>query len=239
MIAAVTLVLCGWWFIRNAVLYNGDFLGRKSCAECAEKYAQKDYRPSLYPTPAKLGWNWKDIILYQDPGWYHNWILTVCVSFIGTFGQMEIYMPYTVSKLYMLFFAVGIISVFFVKETFDLRKKMYVAQRKAVGNDRWKIKTKVISREWNKEGIFHLMMVFLIMIPVFLFLYYVYYSDNQPQGRYLIPALYPLMYFVTLGWNNILTKTVKNEKVRSLIYRVLTVLLVISPFACWAFLILP
>jgi hypothetical protein len=47
------------------------------------------------------------------------------------------------------------------------------------------------------------------------------------------------MYFVTLGWNNILTKTVKNEKVRSLIYRVLTVLLVISPFACWAFLILP
>ena len=54
-------------------------------------------------------------------------------------------------------------------------------QRKAVGNDRWKIKTKVISREWNKEGIFHLMMVFLIMIPVFLFLYYVYYSDNQPQ----------------------------------------------------------
>ena len=239
VIAAVTLVLCGWWFIRNAVLYNGDFLGRKSCAECAEKYAQKDYRPSLYPTPAKLGWNWKDIILYQDPGWYHNWILTVCVSFIGTFGQMEIYMPYTVSKLYMLFFAVGIISVFFVKETFDLRKKMYVAQRKAVGNDRWKIKTKVISRGWNKEGIFHLMMVFLIMIPVFLFLYYVYYSDNQPQGRYLMPALYPLMYFVTLGWNNILTKTVKNEKVRSLICRVLTVLLVISPFACWAFLILP
>ena len=116
---------------------------------------------------------------------------------------------------------------------------MYGAQRKAVGNDRWKIKTKVISREWNKEGIFHLMMVFLIMIPVFLFLYYVYYSDNQPQGRYLMPALYPLMYFVTLGWNNILTKTVKNEKVRSLIYRVLTVLLVISPFACWAFLILP
>lgn len=239
VIAAVILVLCGWWFIRNAVLYNGDFLGRKACAECAEKYAQKDYRPSRYPTPEKLGWNWKDIILYQDPGWYHNWILTVCVSFIGTFGQMEIYMPYTVSKLYMLFFAVGIISVFFVKETFDLRKKMYVAQRKAVGNDRWKIKTKVISREWNKEGIFHLMMVFLIMIPVFLFLYYVYYSDNQPQGRYLMPALYPLMYFVTLGWNNILTKTVKNEKVRSLIYRVLTVLLVISPFACWAFLILP
>ena len=85
----------------------------------------------------------------------------------------------------------------------------------------------------------YLLIIPVIMIPVFLFLYYVYYSDNQPQGRYLMPVLYPLMYFVTLGWNNILTKTVKNEKVRSLICRVLTVLLVISPFACWAFLILP
>ena len=85
VIAGVTILLCGWWFIRNAVLYNGDFLGRRSCAECAEKYAQKDYRPSLYPTPEKLKWSWKDIIFYQDPGWYHNWALTVCVSFIGTF----------------------------------------------------------------------------------------------------------------------------------------------------------
>lgn len=81
------LVLCGWWFIRNAVLYNGDFLGRKSCAECAEKYAQNDYRPSLY----RLLQSWdgtEDIILYQDPGWYHNWILTVC-SFIGTFDRWK------------------------------------------------------------------------------------------------------------------------------------------------------
>ena len=70
-----------------------------------------------------------------------------------------------------------------------------------------RVKTKVIyPRVELKKVVFHLMMVFLIMIPVFLFLYYVYYSDNQPQGRYLMPALYPLMYFVTLGWNNILTK---------------------------------
>ena len=39
VIAAVTLVLCGWWFVRNAILYDGDFIGRKACAECAEKYA--------------------------------------------------------------------------------------------------------------------------------------------------------------------------------------------------------
>lgn len=106
VIAAVTLVLCGWWFVRNAILYDGDFIGRKACAECAEKYAAIDYRPSRYPTPEKLKWTWKDILLYQDPGWNHNWLLTVLVSFIGTFGLMQIYMPYGVSKAYFLLFGI-------------------------------------------------------------------------------------------------------------------------------------
>ena len=83
------------------------------------------------------------------------------------------------------------------------------------------------------------MQVFVVMIAGFVFVYFVFYSGYAPQGRFDMPSLYPGMFVVTLGWNNILTKTVKNEKVRSLIYRVLTVLLVISPFACWAFLILP
>ena len=239
VVAVVTLLLCGWWFIRNAILYNGDFLGRKSCAECAEKYAQKDYKPSLYPTPEKLKWTLKDVIFYQDPGWYHNWALTVCVSFIGTFGLMEIYMPYTVSKMYIAFFAVGIFCVFLVRGTFNPRKSMYVTRKMTVAGDIWKVRTKIVSRKWNDKGIFHLMMVLLIIIPAGLFMYYVYYNDNQPQGRYLMPALYPLMYFVTLGWNNLLTRIIKNEKVRSWICRAFTVLLIISPIACWAFLVVP
>ena len=192
-----------------------------------------------YPTPEKLNWNWLDIIFYQDPGWYHNWALTVCVSFIGTFGLMGIYMPYMVSKMYIALFAVGVAGIFLVRGTFSLKKSRFIVQKKNVADDIWKIKTKVITKKWNAEGIFHILMVLLIIIPVILFMYYVYYNDNQAQGRYLMPALYPLMYFVTLGWNRILTKVVKNEKVRSWIYRVVTVLLVISPYACWAFLIVP
>ena len=238
-IAGVTVALCGWWFVRNGILYDGDFLGRKTCTACAEKYAHKDYRPSCYPTPEKLNWNWLDIIFYQDPGWYHNWALTVCVSFIGTFGLMGIYMPYMVSKMYIALFAVGVAGIFLVRGTFCLKESRFVVQKKNVADDIWKIKTKVISKKWSAEGIFHILMVLLIIIPVILFMDYVYYNDNQAQGRYLMPALYPLMYFVTLGWNRILTKVVKNEKVRSWIYRVVTVLLVISPYACWAFLIVP
>lgn len=239
VIASVTILLCGWWFIRNAILYDGDFLGRKACTECAEKYAQKDYRPSLYPTPEKLGWTWKDIIFYQDPGWYHNWALTVCVSFIGTFGLMEIYMPYTISKMYIVFFAVGTLSVFFVRGTFNFKKNFYSVHKKTVSGDVWKIKANVVSKQWNAEGIFHFMMMLLVIIPVILLMYYVYYNDNQAQGRYLMPALYPLMYFVVLGWSNILNKVIKNKKVQSWIYKLLTALFVLAPIACWAFLVMP
>ena len=102
VIAAVTFALCGWWFIRNAVLYDGDIIGRKP-VHSVRKNMTVDYRPSRY-LPEKLNWSWKDILLYQDPGWQHNWLLTVLVSFIGTFGLMQIYMPYSVSKAYFLFF---------------------------------------------------------------------------------------------------------------------------------------
>ena len=96
-----------------------------------------------------------------------------------------------------------------------------------------------MSDKWDRKGIFHLLMILLILIPVGLFMYYVYYSDNQAQGRYISPALYPAMYFVTVGWKRLLERFVKKEKIRMWIYRVLSVLLVASPFLCYIFLVVP
>ena len=239
VIAAVTLALCGWWFIRNAVLYDGDLIGRKACAQCAEKYAAVDYRPSRYPTPEKLNWSWKDILLYQDPGWQHNWLLTVLVSFIGTFGLMQIYMPYSVSKAYFLFFGMGGIGILTMLGIFYPKKRTVVKERKAAGSEKLKIKTITVYDKWDRKGIFHLLLILLILIPVGLFMYYVYYSDNQAQGRYIMPALYPAMYFVTAGWNRLLERFVKKENIRMWIYRVLTALLAASPFLCYIFLVVP
>ena len=96
-----------------------------------------------------------------------------------------------------------------------------------------------VSDKWDRKGIFHLLLIILILIPVGLFMYYVYYSDNQAQGRYIMPALYPAMYFVTAGWKRLLERFVKKEKIRMWIYRVLSVLLVASPFLCYIFLVVP
>ena len=96
-----------------------------------------------------------------------------------------------------------------------------------------------VSNKWDRKGIFHLLMILLILIPVGLFMYYVYYSDNQAQGRYIMPALYPAMYFVTAGWNRLLERFVKKENIRMWIYRGLSALLVASPFLCYIFLVVP
>ena len=49
-------------------------------------------------------------------------------------------------------------------------------------------------------------------------IYNSYTSDYQAQGRYSLPMLIPLAYFVTLGIGNFLEKVIKNEKVRNGIY---------------------
>ena len=108
------------------------------------------------------------------------------------------------------------------------KKRTVVKERKAAGSEKLKIKTITVYDKWDRKGIFHLLLIILILIPVGLFMYYVYYSDNQAQGRYIMPALYPAMYFVTAGWNRLLERFVKKENIRMWIYRVLTALLAAS-----------
>ena len=48
------------------------------------------------------------------PGeWQHNWLITVAVSFVGTFGFLDIFMPYWSSKMYFLL-GIGIVGMFLI-----------------------------------------------------------------------------------------------------------------------------
>ena len=49
------------------------------------------------------------------------------------------------------------------------------------------------------EWFFHINMLYCIFMPVFLTIYYAYTTDYQNQGRYLLPALLPLMYYMIKG----------------------------------------
>ena len=44
-ILVIVCVIALWWFIRNAILYGGDFLGRQASSASAELYARYQYKP--------------------------------------------------------------------------------------------------------------------------------------------------------------------------------------------------
>ena len=239
VIAAITFVLAGWWFIRNYFLYDGDILGRKASTLCAEKYARDGYKPSQHITPAKQGWKIKDFLLYQNPGWRHNWVMTVLVSFIGVFGTFDLYMNETVSKIYLLFLFIGCMGVLFMLREFYWKKRSVTVERTQVGSTKVKVKTIRTSKKWNKKGLFHLAMAAALITPVILFITYAYYNDNQAQGRYIISAVYPLMYFIVCGYERLLERFVKKKSLHKWFYRgagliwclggILTYFLVILP----------
>ena len=54
-ILVIVCVIALWWFIRNAILYHGDFLGRETSSACAELYARAKYKPSNSKTFQKKG----------------------------------------------------------------------------------------------------------------------------------------------------------------------------------------
>ena len=59
-------------------------------------------------------------------------------------------------------------------------------------------------RKWSKTGWFTWANVFALLIPNYLNAYYSYSSDFQPQGRYSMPMLIPLMYLPPCAWQPLL-----------------------------------
>ena len=53
---------------------------------------------------------------------------------------------------------------------------------------------------------------FCILIPLGMSLYNSYYSDFQAQGRYLLPALIPLMMMITSGYDTALDTAAKTSE---------------------------
>ena len=171
VIIGVVFICTGWWFIRNYIIYDGDILGLKTCNYYGELYGIDELKPSKILTPKREG----ESIWGMLKG---GWIESTFISFIGVFGHMDIVIPYKIYYFYVLIFAAGFTGCLFrVMELFAIRK----------------------NGEWIKTGFFNWIMLISGIIPILISIYYSYTSDYQPQGRYVMPMLFSLMYFTTLG----------------------------------------
>lgn len=207
LVCAIVLILAAWWFIRNAILYDGDFLGMNASSVCAEKYAKPAYKPSQKQTPQMAGYTFWDMLNQGFPkSEGFSWVELVSESFVGRFGNMDVFMPKWLINNYMDFIKAGFLLILLHPvKTFALRVK----------------------KQWSVKGMFNWFMLIAMIIPNILNAYYSYASDYQPQGRYSLPMLIPMTYFMVMGYGNLFDVTVKNEKVRKGVYAAICVALIV------------
>lgn len=240
VITGIVLVLAGWWFVRSYIIYDGDILGMRTSSMYAEMYAQDMYKPSNRLTMQKMGMSIWDMFFYVPGDWEHNWLITALISFVGTFGFMTVFMPYLLSKIYILFFGGGLCGlVIRFKDTFALAKERIIQQKRKLGGDILIVEVVEKHKCWRKKNVFHWCMLIAMVIPFMLLVYYAYCSEFQAQGRYMLPGIIPLMYFVTYGYGNVLNKFVKREQVSKMLYMAASMLLVIGALYAYVGAFLP
>ena len=205
IITCITFLLCGWWFIRNAVIYNGDFLGLSTEEEYSEQYAMEEFKPTNRKTPQNTNMGLFNMLFNK------GWVIVTSKSFVGVFGTMIITMGTKFYLLYFGVFALGIIG--------------YISKF-------YKFKHIKELKEDKNKALLEIIFGVNILIPVVLSIYYSYCNDFQPQGRYIMPMLIPFMYFIVSGLEKILDKFIKNEKVKKVLQILIIGIGITLPIYC-------
>lgn len=240
LISVIVLVLIGWWFVRNAIIYDGDFMGRNTSSLYAEMYAIEELKPSNRQTPKSLGMSVLGMMIWQPGTWPYNWLVTVMVSFVGTFGFMNIFMPKVLSCAYIGLCGIGIIgAVPAFEKLFSPHFNRVETEKSQKDGMTVHTKKKYIQKEWKSESIFHICMAVAMVIPCILLVIYAYGNDFQAQGRYVLPMIIPFMYFVTYGYQTILNRFIKSEKIKDCIYSGIAVLCIIGVLVTYFVTFLP
>ena len=184
-ISVIVLLGIGWWFIRSYIVLDGDILGLKTREEMAAMYAIESVNPSSMLTFENKGYSLWEMMREKQT------LDGAFISFVAAYGSVTIVGNIWLYRLYKLFFGAGIVGILvcfcdYVRNM--LGKKSVV----------------------NAKNIFiHINMIFCIVMPLALMLYYAYTMDYQNQGRYLLPALIPLMYYTVKGIETLMQVRVK------------------------------
>lgn len=167
-IAGLVLLLAGWCFVRNAILYDGDFLGMESLKKCAALYGD----PAVQPYDKTYSARGLSVFtMLKEQGFFNGLYL----SFIATYGSMAITGNIWMYRFYKVFLAVGMIAFLLIRNKEEKKENR------------------------GKRIFFRINMLLCILIPLFLCIRYAYTMDYQHQGRYVMPALIPIMLWTVEG----------------------------------------
>lgn len=224
-ITTVALVLAGWWFVRNAYLYDGDLLGLRTSAQQGTLYAHEFAKPGA---SSAIGRGWSLWHMLSK-----GWILASGMSSVGVFGYMKLQMPTPIYVVYAAIAVAGMLSALVPTIASRLASRRVGAGLSSVPDhvDAPLILTGVTP--WRRR-LFEGALLLAIPIPIALSMYHSYTQDYQPQGRYILPMLLPVAYFVTKGFQRFLTQHIRSPKARTAI---LIAFFAWNVFAIWLALV--
>lgn len=194
-IAGIVILLAGWWFIRNAILYNGDVFALTARKACAQATGDPAWLLQMSKTYKNEGYS----LFYML---FHSSYLTlVWRSFIAMFGPMLIPTHHYVYIAFALLFYACILGLFLPYKS-----------------------TKYDGFSKNQKSILRITFIVGALIPAGLAVFYSYSWDFQPQGRYYLPCLIPFFFLLTSGIEKLIgfigelsLKITKKEKAPSFI----------------------
>ncbi len=171
----IPMLFAGPFFVRNAILHQGDMLGMHTFSS-RQKLWESEHETKLqnpFVTNGRYKSGLKRLILHTD------YTGSVNSSFIGMFGMMTIKMAPLWQAAYSIFLFGGvIIACAFYVICFRHKKR----------------------RKMSDMDIVVLCTIFACLTTVVLSLYYTLTIDTQPQGRYVIYLLLPLLISAIYGY---------------------------------------
>lgn len=174
IVSALVLLAIGWWFIRCAVLYDGDILGLRTAREMAIQYAIPQVNPLTIETYQNTGRTvWE---MFREREFFG----TVFNTFVAAYGSLSIQ-----GSIWMYRFFKG---VFLVAGAGCVWQALSPdGEGLLTGAPRF------------RRRVFHAGMVFCILIPWVILIVYAYMKEYQAQGRYVLPIAIPLLYYMVRG----------------------------------------
>jgi len=172
LVCAVPLLISGPFFARNAIIYNGDFLGLATFKDQTNKWELANNRNAQATYREATG---GDIVDFLRDRKY--WQMQQD-SFIAKFGYMTISPSYTLSLIYKIVVAIGVIG--FVTMLANMFRKYRLTR-------------------FRSEILLGACIAMASLVTLGLSAYYSLKIDIQPQGRYVIYILIPILIATVLG----------------------------------------
>ncbi len=201
-VALAVILLSGWSFVRNYMLYDGDFIGLRTKEAFIRSYgiARDTFQSSGYSLAYMLT--------------HTSFVPKVIISFLGNYGSGTIYMYKIMYAGYLLLFGAGFVGLFIPGE----KPEKTPASPKTVFQQKTSNAERKAGTERFHTAFFHINMVFCILMPMILLLKYAYTVDYQAQGRYLMPAVIPIMYYLCYGFQKLPLYRKAGERRKNIIF---------------------